>query len=184
MRHTGDTTTMIQKLAVAGAIIVAAAAPAAAATITPGYYQSQIYISAIKDPKNACADIGLVQGVSQPGVADVRGAGKPMYLTEMFTVQPPTASSAQEVVFVDYVFHDFPQTITDPVTYDGPARGTSPVTQGVSLRWTGGTLNTLTPNQFKLTASQITVTRDKTRLCTASIDAVFEATGLRKATGL
>jgi hypothetical protein len=170
---------MILKLAAATAMIFAAAAPAeAATTITPGSYQGYIYISSSNDPKNACAKIGISQGTTTLGIANVRGAGKPMYLTELFTYTQEGASPTSEVeVFVDYVFHNFPQTISDPVTYNGPARGNSPLTEGVDLRWTGGTLNTIGPYQFKLTASKITVTRDKTLLCTASLDAVFLATG-------
>lgn len=168
---------MIQKLAAAAAIIVAATAPAAATTITPGYYESHIYVVSSNDPNKACAGIGLIQGDTVNGFAVVHGAGKPMFLTEMFTFAPGGGPSATEVIFLDYTFHNFPQTITGPVPYNGTAEGSSPFTNGISLRWTGGTLNTIKADQFKFKAANVTVTRGGTLLCTASFDAVFLANG-------
>jgi hypothetical protein len=170
---------MIQKMAAAAAMICASAASAAAdTTITPGFYETGLYVVSSNDPNKACFDIGFEPGYYAQGVAEVRGAGKPLYISEVFYTTPPANSSAlPSVVFVDYIFHNIPQAISDPVTYDGPARGSSPTTNGVSLRWTGGTLNTIATNQFKLTASNISVTKDKKLLCTMSIDTVFLATG-------
>jgi hypothetical protein len=166
-------------MAITAAMICAAAAPAAAdTTITPGFYESGLYVVSSNDPDNACFDIGFEPGHYARGVAEVRGAGKPIYLSELFyTTPPPSSSTLPSVVFVDYTFHNIPQALTDPVTYDGPARGTSPPTSGISLRWSGGTLNTIGTNQFKLTASTITVTKDRKLMCTMSIDTVFLATG-------
>lgn len=172
---------MIQKTAVAAAMMCAATATASAAdttSITPGYYESGLYIVSSNDPNKACFDIGFEPGYYARGVAEVGGAGKPISISELFYTTPPTGSSMlPSIVFVSYRFHNIPQTLTDPVTYDGPARGSSPPTSGVSLRWTGGTLNTIGTNQFKLTASSITVTKDRKLLCTMSVDTVFLTTG-------
>jgi hypothetical protein len=168
---------MIQKLAAVTAIIIAATAPAAAGTITPGYYQSNIFIVSSNDPNQACAEIGFVQGYTVAGFAVVHGAGKPMFISEMFTYTPKGASATEEVVFLDFTFHNFPQTITGPVPYDGTAEGSSPFTSGISMQWTGGTLNTIKSDQFKFKAANVTIKRGGTLLCTASFDAAFLATG-------
>ena len=172
---------MIQKMAVAAAMFCAATATATAAdttSITPGYYQSALYVVSSNDPNKACFDLGFEPGYSARGVAEVGGAGKPISISELFYITPPSGStSLASIVFVDYRFHNIPQTLSDPVTYDGPARGSSAQTSGVSLRWAGGTLNTIGTNQFKLTASNITVTKDRQLLCTMSVDTLFLTTG-------
>jgi hypothetical protein len=165
---------MIQKLAAAAAIIIAAMGPAAASTITPGYYNSYMYVVSTSDPNQSCAKIGFVQGHYVEGIAVVHGAGKPMFITEMFTT---TVAGTNEVVFLDYTFHNFPETITGPVPYNGTAQGSSPITNGISIHWTNGTLNTIKSDQFKFKAPNVTIKRGETLLCTASFDSAFLASG-------